>query len=309
MTNAELSQRLDTTDRWIRSRTGIAERRRADGKGPVLAMATSAGAAVLEVAGHRTVDLVLVATSSPDRPSPAVAPQLASRLGLGFVPAFDISAVCSGFLYATNIASSLIRSGAFRSILIVASEAYSRIVDPDDRATSVIFGDGAGAALVVAGGTASGSEVLAEDWGSDGDGCDLLQVGPAGGDVRNYFSMSGREVYLRAIETMSTSVRAVSERCSWHTDEIDVLVPHQANRRIIEAVAKKLSMPADRAVVSLEKTGNTAAASIPLALAHAMTTGMVRAGDRVVMTAFGGGLTWASTALRWGEVGLAEVEL
>jgi 3-oxoacyl-[acyl-carrier-protein] synthase-3 len=206
----------------------------------------------------------------------------------------------------------LIRSGSFRNILIVASEAYSRILDPDDRATSVIFGDGAGAALLTAEETPLGSTVLAGDWGSDGNGCDLIRVGPVddcGGAARSHLAMSGPEVYLRAIDTMSKSVKAVSARCSWEVGEIDVLVPHQANERIIHAVAKKLSMPVGRAVVSLEKTGNTAAASIPLALAHAITAGALRVGDRVVMTAFGGGLTWASTAVRWGEVELAEVEL
>lgn len=306
VTNEALAERLDTSDSWIRERTGIAARRIAGPDVSVSDMAQAAGENALKAAGLDKVDAVVVATSTPERPLPAMGPGVASRLGLGSVPAFDVSAACCGFLYALTMSAGLIGTGIADDVLVVAAEKYSDIVDQTDRSTAVLFGDGAGAAVLRSGRHDEPGALLAVDWGSDGTGRDLISV-----PERNsgYLSMTGKRVYLKAVEHMTRSTQRVLDRCGWTTNDVDTFVPHQANARIIRAVAEQLSMPEDRAVCALEKTGNTAAASIPLALAQGQAIGTVAAGDRVVLTAFGAGLAWASAALVWPKITTVESEL
>ncbi|MBB4926184.1 beta-ketoacyl-ACP synthase III [Kitasatospora kifunensis] len=302
--NASLPTQLDTNDEWIRTRTGIAARRRAAPSVSMRDLACEAGANALRSAGLDTVGGLVLATTTPDRPCPAAAPEVAERLGLGQVPAFDISSVCSGFVYATTVAASLITSGIVDSVLVVAAELYSRIVDPLDRSTAVIFGDGAGAVVLRRGTAAEQGALLAFDLGSDGSGHRLIHVpgereqpeGP------RWFTMAGRKVYLRAVERMTASALRVMKDCAWAPETIGALVPHQANSRIIEAVAERLGVPPQSAVCELARVGNTAAASIPLALADALTTNQLKPGARTVLTAFGGGLSWGSAALVWPQL-------
>ncbi len=304
--NTALLERLDTSDSWIRERTGIAARRIAGADVSVCDLGHAAGENALKAAGLATVDAVVVATSSPDRPLPAVGPRIASTLGLGAVPAFDLSAACSGFLYALTVSAGLIATGVADDILLVATEKYSDIVDPADRNTAVLFGDGAGAAVLRSGRRGDQGALLGVDWGSDGTGGDLICV-PERHD--GYLSMAGKRVYLKAVEHMTGSTRRVLDRCGWATGEVDTFVPHQANKRIIQAVAQRLSLPESKALCALERTGNTAAASIPLALAQGQENGTLGADDRVVLTAFGAGFTWASAGLVWPEIMTVHSEL
>lgn len=299
--NAALTAELDTSDDWIRSRTGISARRRAAPETSMTDLACGAAANALRSAGTTTAGGVVLATTTPDRPCPAAAPEIAHRLGLGRVPAFDVSAVCSGFLYAMTTAAALITSRVLDSVLVVAAETYSRIVDPTDRATAVLFGDGAGAVVLRAGSAREQGALRAFDLGSDGAEKDLIHIpGPAGQpSAERWFTMSGRKVYLRAIDEMSASALRVMKECGWNPESIGAFVPHQANARIIHAVAQRLDVPEEAAVSELARVGNTAAASIPLALADAVASGRLEPGARTVLTAFGGGLTWASVALTW----------
>ncbi|MEU6611531.1 beta-ketoacyl-ACP synthase III [Streptomyces shenzhenensis] len=306
VSNAELASTLDTTDEWIRTRTGIRARRRSAPDVDIRDLAHAAGLNALASADATQVDLVVLATTTPARPCPAGAPEVATRLGLSGAAAFDIAAVCSGFVYGLATAAGLIVSGVADSALVIAAETYSRIVDPTDRSTAVIFGDGAGAVVLRRGQEADPGALLAWDLGSDGTGCDLIQV-PAHaahrgaqdgqGIVPGYFTMAGRPVYLQAIERMAGSCRQVTAACSWNPADVQLLVPHQANARIIRGVADRLGIAEDRAVCAIEEVGNTSAASIPLALATAARQGRLKAGARTVLTAFGGGLTWGSVAM------------
>ncbi|MCC9311900.1 beta-ketoacyl-ACP synthase 3 [Kitasatospora sp. RB6PN24] len=304
MDNAALVARLDTTDEWIRTRTGIAARRRAAAGVSMSDLACEAGANALRSAGLDTVGGVVLATTTPDRPCPAAAPEVAHRLGLGQVPAFDVSAVCSGFVYAAAVAAGLITSGVVDSVLVVASELYSRIVDPMDRGTAVIFGDGAGAVVLRRGTVAEPGALLAFDLGADGSGRDLIHVPGEREqpDGPRWFSMAGRRVYLRAVEQMAASTSRVLKDCGWSPEAVGALVPHQANGRIIQAVAERLGVPSGNAVCEIARVGNTSAASIPLALAAALATGQLAPGARTVLTAFGGGLSWGSAALIWPQL-------
>lgn len=303
VTNDDLAQRLDTSHEWIHSRTGIARRRIADPGTSTAELAAAAGSAALESAGRTSCDLVLVATTTPDRACPATAPQVASAMGLTGAAAFDLSAVCSGFVYGLSVAAAMIGAGTHESVLVIGAERYSAIVDPEDRGTAVIFGDGAGAVLLERGGEprAQGDRqgvVLHTELGSDGTGVDLITVPPG----ERYLRMEGREVYTRAVPTMVESARSVAEAVGWRPEDIDAFVGHQANLRILESVAKRLGLPPERVIANIEDVGNTAAASIPLALAWAADRGRLTPGDRVVLTAFGGGLTWGSAALLWPDV-------
>ncbi|NEE06947.1 beta-ketoacyl-ACP synthase III [Streptomyces sp. SID7499] len=309
--NAALTAALDTSDRWIRTRTGIAARRRVTAGQSMRDLAEEAAANALRSAGVERVGGLVLATSTPDRPCPAAAPEIAGRLGLGQVPAFDLSAVCSGFVYATATAAALVTSGMLDSVLVVAAETYSRIVDPADRATAVLFGDGAGAVVLRRGAAHEEGALLAFDLGSDGGGRDLIHVPgereqPSG---RRWFTMAGRRTYLRAIEEMSASALRVLKDCAWPPESVGAFVPHQANARIIEAVADRLGTPPGTAVCELAQVGNTAAASIPLALADALDRGRLRPGTRTVLTAFGGGLTWGSAALTWPRLAAVRSEI
>ncbi|MCX5170254.1 beta-ketoacyl-ACP synthase III [Streptomyces antibioticus] len=319
ISNETLCARLDTTDEWITSRTGIKNRHWA---GPGVAtgdLAVEAGHRALKSAGLEpgtgAVDLVVLATTTPDNPCPATAPDVASRLGLGHVPAYDIAAVCSGFLYALAAASAHIHTGLAKRALVIGAETYSTILNPADRTTNVIFGDGAGAVVLsaVPADEGDGNGLLLDmDLGSDGTGRNLITI-PAGGsrqrattpvpaDDEQYFTMQGKKVFTQAVNRMTQSSRTVLDRLGWSADQVDWLVGHQANVRILNSVARGLGIPEERAVINLDKVGNTSAASIPLALADAAADGSLRPGARVLLTAFGGGLTWGSVALTWPDI-------
>lgn len=311
--NDELSRRLETTDEWIRTRTGIARRHVVDPGMSTVDMAVEAGRRALRSAGSGGADTVVLATSTPDQVCPASAPQVASALGLGGAAAFDLNAVCSGFVYALATAAGLIAAGASERLLLVGADAFTTLVDPDDRGTVPIFGDGAGAVVLRAGERDEPGAVGPFDLHSDGELAELLVV-PAGGSRKpkgdhpgeHYLSMQGQKVFRHATARMAESSCAVLDRMGWTIGEVDRFVGHQANIRILHAVAKQLGLPADSLVVNIENTGNTSAASIPLALADAAADGTLRAGDRVLLSAFGAGLTWGSTALRWPEVTVAQ---
>ena len=312
VTNHDLAERLDTSDEWIRTRTGIAARRRADPGTTTADLAVAAGRAALLAAGSRAAELVVLATTTPDRRCPATAPEVAHRLGLGHAPAFDLSAVCSGFVYATAVADAVIRSGLYRSVLVIGAETYSRIIDPEDRDTAVIFGDGAGAVLFRRGAAAEPGAVHGVELGSDGGGSDLVAIAAGGSrlpdtspdlprDLR-FFRMNGREVYRLAVRRMTASAHAVLDRVGWPAGQLDGFIGHQANQRILDAVAERLGVPAERTFGNIREVGNTAAASVPLALAHAVARRAAPVGGRTLLTAFGGGLTWGSIALTWPDV-------
>lgn len=315
VTNDDLSRAMDTSDEWIRSRTGIAQRHWAEPGTATSDLAVEAGARALKSAGSDDVDLVVVATTTPDHPCPATAPDVAHRLGLNSVAAYDIAAVCSGFVYATASAAGAIAAGIAERVLVIGAETYSTILNPEDRTTSVIFGDGAGAVVLRAGELSEPGAILGYDLGSDGSLKDLIIV-PAGGSrqpvhavtasgarpAETYFQMEGRPVFRQAVTRMAASSQAILDRAGWAPESVDWFVGHQANVRILHAVADQLGMDRDRTIVNLDRVGNTSAASIPLALGDAVTEGRLTPGDRVLISAFGGGLTWGSTALVWPEM-------
>jgi 3-oxoacyl-[acyl-carrier-protein] synthase-3 len=314
VSNDDLSQQFDTTDEWIRSRTGIATRHFVDPGMATSDLAVEAGARALKSAGGPPPGALIVATTTPDRPCPGTAPEVATRLGLDHIAAFDVSAVCTGFLYGLATGAGLIASGQVDRVLVIGAEAFSTILNPTDRTTSVIFGDGAGAVVLRAGDPDEPGALKAVDLGSDGAGADLIAV-PAGGSRQRssggpapvadtYFTMDGRQVFMNAVIRMTASSKAVLGRVGWGVDDVDRLVGHQANLRILHAVADQLKLPRERAVVNLDRVANTAGASIPLALADAAADGTLRPGHRVLMTAFGGGFTWGSAAVEWPELDL-----
>jgi 3-oxoacyl-[acyl-carrier-protein] synthase-3 len=312
LTNTVLAERLDTSDEWIRRRTGIGVRHVADPGTATSDLAVAAGERALKAAGVDHAGLVVLATTTPDHPCPGTAPDVASRLGLGHVPAFDVSAVCTGFVYALAAGAGAIAAGLTESVLVIGAETFTSILDPADRTTAAIFGDGAGAAVLRAGEAGEPGALLGFDLGSDGSGAELIMVRAGGSRQRlsgvpparedAYFAMDGKPVFRAAVEHMTASSRAVLGRVGWHPAEVDHLVAHQANVRILHAVADALDVPRARAAVHLDRVGNTSAASIPLALVDGVTAGRITPGDRVLLTAFGGGLTWGSAALVWPDV-------
>ena len=312
VTNDELAQRLDTSHEWIHSRTGISARRVAAPGVATSDLAVEAGARALASAGVAGVDLVVLATATPDHPLPGTAPAVASRLGLEGVAAFDVAAVCSGFVYALSVGTGAIAAGIADRVLVIGAEVFTSIVDPDDRDTVPIFADGAGAVVLRAGDADEDGALLGFDLGSDGAHADLISV-PGGGSAQRsggrpvdpdstWFRMQGRAVYRHAVARMTESTRAVLKQAEWEVADVDALVGHQANARILAAVADGVGVARERAVVAIEHVGNTSAASIPLALVHAQTAGRLSPGHRVVLTAFGGGLTWGSAALTWPDL-------
>lgn len=294
VTNDEVSRHLDTDHAWILRRTGIERRRRVSASTGTGDLAVAAGAAALKSAGRDGCDLVLLATTTPDRRCPATAPWVASQLGLA-AAAFDLSAVCSGFVYGLAVGTSMIASGACDRALVIGSDVYSSIVDPNDRTTAVVFGDGAGAVLLERGRTSDPGAVLHTELGSDGTGDELITIPPQG----EYLTMQGHDVYTRAVTTMTESARSVAGKVGWDMADVDAFVGHQANIRILKSVAKRLGLPPERVITNIADVGNTAAASIPLALADAAAQGRIGEGDRLILTAFGGGLTWGSAAVVW----------
>lgn len=300
---------LDTDDTWIRDRTGITRRRHADPGTSTGDLAVGAGRAALTSAAGRRPDLLLLATSTPDHPCPATAPAIAHRLGLGTIPAFDLSAVCSGFLYALATATAMIRAGTCSTVLVIAAETYTSIIDPKDRETAPIFGDGAGAVFLTSGNPHDPGAVTALDLGADGSGQDLITV-PYGGSrhphhlpppepAARYFRMQGRTVYAHAVRRMTQSATAVLRHAGWAPDSVRAFVGHQANQRILDSVGDRLGIAPAHRFSNINELGNTAAASIPLVLADPAVHRAVAPGARSLLTAFGGGLTWASATLNW----------
>ena len=312
LTNRDLEGIIDTSDDWIFSRTGIRERRIATNPRETTAtMATKAAAAALRVAGvsANEVDLIICSTSSPEHQFPATACLVQDALGAEHAGAFDLSAACSGFVYALTLARSMIATGAAQNVLVIGSETLSRIVDWSDRTTCVLFGDGAGAVLLSASEEPGG--ILASVLGSDGSGGELLSL-PAGGSRmpttletvtgrQHYVKMDGAAVFRFATRIMATATREVVQKAGLTLDDIDLIIPHQANARIIESsVHRQLKIPREKIFINLERYGNTSTASIPLALCEAIESGRIKKGDHLVFVSFGAGLTWAATAIKWG---------
>jgi 3-oxoacyl-[acyl-carrier-protein] synthase-3 len=311
MTNAEMAQLVDTTDQWIRERTGIHSRRVAGDDETTATLATEAAMNALDVAGiaPTDVDLVILATATPDYGLAATACIVQDAIGARHAGAFDLSAACSGFVYALNTGSDAIKAGSAKTVLVIGAETFSRIINWKDRSTCVLFGDGAGA-LVLQGSDQPGG-VLTSMLRSDGSGAELLYV-PGGGSrapltaetlqaYEHTVKMNGREVYKFATRVVDKTVREVMHRTGWRPEQLAMLVPHQANLRIIEAAAKTLNIPMEKVFTNLELYGNTSAATIPIAFTEAVEQGRLKPNDRVITIGFGAGLTWAATALTWGQ--------
>jgi 3-oxoacyl-[acyl-carrier-protein] synthase-3 len=298
ITNAHLEAMVDTSDAWILERTGIRERRKVASGMTTSIMAAEAGRRAMAAAGVDSVDALIVATVSPDTPLPSTACLVQRRMGLGGIPAFDIAAACAGFVYGVTIARGLIVSSGMNRVLVIAGDALTSLIDYKDRSTCVLFGDGAGAAVV---GISDAGGIESVQWGADGDEADLIYYGPKAGeeDGENGLRMYGKGTFRLGVERMADAAREVCAEAGWALDDVDLLVPHQANLRIIEAVAKRLNLPLDRVVINIDRYGNTSGASIPIALAEAVATGRMRQGDRVVCIAFGSGVVWGGLALRW----------
>ncbi len=297
VTNKQFESYLDTTDEWIRRRTGIRERRHLNGTVTLTDLALEACIDALEDAGRNAteIDHVIVATFTPDRLMPGLAPKLAKLLGTNGAGAIDVNAACAGFLYGLDQSAALIESGRVNRALVVGAEALSRVTDPNDRGTAILFADGAAAVVVEAGDFAHGCSpfVLA----SDGEHGDLLY---AERDER-LLRMEGQEVYRHAVERMVEATREALRRADMTVDDVDVLIVHQANQRIIDAAARRLGVPEEKVFANVATIANTSSASIPLALHHAELAGCLRPGDTVALAAFGGGFVWGAGILKWKE--------
>jgi len=310
LSNADLERIVDTSDEWIRSRTGISERRVAAPHETTATLAAIAAKRAIAVAGLQPddIDVIVVATLTPDYPMPSTAALVKEAIGNRTAAAFDISAACSGFIFGYATADSYVRSGLAKHVLVVGAELLTRFIDYEDRATCILFGDGAGAVVVSAsdqaGGGMSGLEMT-----TDPDGAYMIWL-PSGGSKspssgettkrgEHFIRMEGRETYRYATRTLAASALAAVEKAGWSADEIDLVIPHQANVRIIEAVAKGLKLPMDRFFVNIDKYGNTSAASVGIALDEAVAQGRVKPGDKLVFVAFGAGFTSGAIALEW----------
>ena len=309
LTNAELETMVDTSDEWIVSRTGIRERRIAEEGESSSQFAREAALRALTKAktAAEEIDLIICATVTPDMAFPATACLLQDRLELSRIPAFDLSAGCSGFGYALTVAESMLRGGPFRKALVVGVDLLSRITDYADRSTCVLFGDGAGAAVL--GEVPEGYGILAAELGADGAGGSALQM-PAGGSLKpaslatvenreHYIKMQGRDVFKFAVRIMEESARRVTSQAGLTLEDVHWVVPHQANVRIIRAAAERLGIPEERFFVNVDRYGNTSAASIGLALDELARSGELRHGDYLVLVGFGAGLTWSALLVRW----------
>jgi 3-oxoacyl-[acyl-carrier-protein] synthase III len=310
LTNADLSLMVETDDEWIFSRTGIRERRIL---GPDLRMAEMAAEACRRaVANARLsiddIDLLIVCTYTSERLCPSAACEVQGLLGMGTRPAFDVNAACSGFMYGLQTADAMVRAGTYRRVLVVGSEAQSRFTDYTDRTTCILFGDGAGAAVVGAAEEGSDTGIVRILLGADAKGNDLITIrnnhptepdkSPYAG-CSPYIKMNGREVYKFAVRAVGQVLDDVLEQAGMTRDQVDLLVPHQANIRIIDAAAERLGLPKERVVVNIERYGNTAAASIPITLEEAARTGRLKPGMMVALVGFGGGFTYGAALIRW----------
>lgn len=306
LTNQELAARVDTSDEWIVARSGIRERRIAAEGETTSHLALHAADRALKSAGLKAdaVDLVVLATATPDLTFPATAARVQKGLGIKTGPAFDLQAVCSGFVYAVAVADNFIRLGQASCALVIGAETFSRILDWTDRSTCVLFGDGAGAVVLKAEpgqGDNSDRGILATKLHADGRQHDLLYVdgGPSTTQTTGHLRMNGREVFRHAVGNLAGAVDEVLTDTGIAPTDVDWLVPHQANLRILEATAKRVQIPRDRVIVTIDRHGNTSAASVPLALAEAADDGRIRAGHLVLMEAMGGGFTWGACLARW----------
>lgn len=309
ITNDDLAARLDTSDEWIVQRTGIRARRYAAEQESTLALATRAAQLAIERSGltPSEVDLIIVGTATPEHTLPSTACELQAALRCGWIPAFDVSAACSGFLFGFITAAQYLASGMAKNALVVGAETLSRITDQEDRSVVILMGDGAGAA-VLRRTDGDGGRLLAARFGADGARSRAIWI-PAGGAAEpastrtvnerlHYMRMNGREVYKFAISQMCTEVQSALDEAGITIDQLKLLVPHQSNQRIIEAACQKLGLSIERVMINIDRYGNTSAASVPVALDEAFRAGRLRSGDHVMMVAFGAGLTWASTLLR-----------
>ena len=302
LTNADLEKIVDTTDEWIITRTGIKERRIAAEGEHTSTMAVKAAHRALEQAGLAAadLDLIVVATITPDMPFPATACLVQRELGATKAAAFDLEAACSGFIYAIEIGRAFITSGVYENILIIGAEKLSSIIDWEDRNTCVLFGDGAGAAVMQRRKGARG--VLATRLGSDGTKADILAM-PGGGSRRpatvDFLKMEGKEVFKAAVNAMTGAAKDVLERSGVGIEDIKCIIPHQANQRIISAIGERLGAREDQVFVNLQKYGNTSAARVAVALDEALQSGKIQRGDKILIVAFGAGLTWGATVLEW----------
>lgn len=294
VTNHDLEKIVDTNDEWIRSRTGIEERRIAEDGMDTSDMAYEAAARALKHADIKAeeIDMILVATVTPDQPFPSVSCMLQERLGAKKAAAMDISAACAGFMYGMVTAKQFIESGAYKHVLIVGVEKLSKITDWKDRNTAVLFGDGAGA--VVMGRVSEGRGILSFELGADGTGAKHLYQD-------EYIIMNGREVFKFAVRQMADSSVNVIEQAGLTKDDVDFLIPHQANIRIMEASRQRLELPEEKMSKTIKKYGNTSSSSIPIAMAEELEAGKIKDDDVIVMVGFGGGLTWGAICLRWGR--------
>ncbi|MCM3586142.1 ketoacyl-ACP synthase III [Mesobacillus maritimus] len=294
VTNLDLEKRMDTSDEWIRTRTGIEERRIAGDDMDTSDLGLRAAQKALENANvsPEEIDMILVATVTPDQPFPSVACMLQEKLGAKKAAAMDVSAACAGFMYGMVTAKQFIETSAYKYVLIVGVEKLSKITDWEDRNTAVLFGDGAGAVLM--GPVADGKGVLSFELGSDGSGGKYLYQDT---NIR----MNGREVFKFAVRQMGESSVNVLEKAGLSKEDVDFLIPHQANIRIMEAARQRLELPLEKMSKTVHKYGNTSAASIPISMVEELEAGKIKDGDLIVMVGFGGGLTWGAIALRWGR--------
>lgn len=309
VTNKDLEKIVDTDDEWIVDRTGIKERRIADAGVATSDLATRAAQNALADAGisANDIDLIIVATATPDMFFPSVACIVQDNLKASKAAAFDLAAGCSGFVYGLVVGTQFIKAGLYKKILVIGAETLSRILDWTDRNTCVLFGDGAGAAVL--GETEPGCGILGTHLGADGAGGDLLKL-PAGGSrcpasaetvstKQHFVHMNGNEVFKFATKVMGEAALKALDNAGLTAADVDVLIPHQANIRIIQSAAKRLKMPADKVIINVDRYGNTSAASIPIALEEAVKTNKVKKGDVIVLVGFGAGLTWASCVIKW----------
>ncbi|MDA8233737.1 MAG: ketoacyl-ACP synthase III [Clostridia bacterium] len=309
MTNAELEELVKTTDDWIRTRSGIRERRIAGEDTATSDMSVIAAQRALENAGLQAsdIDLIVLATLSPDYPWPATACLVQERLGAHRAVAFDISAGCTGLVYGLAVGSQFIQTGMYRNVLVIGGETMSKVINWQDRSTCVLFGDGAGAVVLQP--VQEGSGFLSIDLGTEGAGVELLYQ-PGGGSRRpaseetlarkeHYLHMNGREVFKFAVKVMEQSTLKAIEKAGLTVEDINYIIPHQANLRIIEAAAKRLKVGMDKIYVNVDKYGNTSAASIGIALDEALQEGKIKKGDNILLVGFGAGLTWGAIVLKW----------
>ena len=308
VTNHDFERWLDTTDEWITTRTGMKCRHWAsdDEATSDLALGAARNALVHANLEPADIDAYIVATATPDYPFPATACIVASKLGAKDKAAFDMEIACSGFIYGLTVASSLVRSGVYRRIMLIGAETLSKLIDREDRSTAILFGDGAGAVILEA---SEEDSFLASELGSDGSNPNLLMVEAGGSrhpmdakalhDRQNLIHMEGREVFKFAVTKMIEATDRALEKANLTKADVTLLIPHQANKRIIDAAAKYLDMPYDRVVINIDQYGNTSAASIPIALSEAVQAGRVHAGDTIIFVGFGGGLSWGAVAWRW----------